>query len=57
MSRLPSTQPTEAEHRILSVLWARGEATVRDVVNALKDTHGLARTMVLTTLRIAERKS
>jgi len=57
MSRLPSTQPTEAEHRILSVLRTRGKATVSDVVNALEDSHGLAHTTVLTTMRIAERKS
>ena len=52
MARSASPQLTEAENRIMSVLWDRGEASVRDVTDALAVEHGLAYTTVLTTIRI-----
>ncbi len=39
MSSRPS-RPTDAELAILNVLWSRGEATVRDVHDALYGPHG-----------------
>jgi BlaI family penicillinase repressor len=52
MARPASPQLTEAEQRIMSVLWQRGEASVRDLTDALEPDHGLAYTTVLTTVRI-----
>ncbi len=52
MSRPPSPQLTKAEQRIIAVLWEMGEASVRDLTNALSAAHGLAYTTVLTTVRI-----
>lgn len=56
MPRKPSTTLTEAEQRLMEVLWRRGEATVAEVVEALPAELGLAYNTVLTTLRILERK-
>lgn len=47
---------TEAELRLMNVLWDRGESAVSDLVAALADTTQLAYTSVLTTIRILERK-
>ena len=44
---------TEAELRIMRVLWARGESLVSDLVAALAP---LAYTSVLTTVRVLEQK-
>lgn len=52
MARPASPQLTEAEQRIMDVLWQRGEASVRDLTDALEAEHGLAYTTVLTTIRI-----
>ncbi|MBV9440667.1 MAG: BlaI/MecI/CopY family transcriptional regulator, partial [Candidatus Eremiobacteraeota bacterium] len=46
---------TEAEYRLMAVLWERGESTVADVVEAIVDPP-LAYNTVLTTLRILEQK-
>ncbi|HWW02947.1 MAG TPA: BlaI/MecI/CopY family transcriptional regulator [Candidatus Acidoferrum sp.] len=45
---------TNAEHRIMEVIWARGSATVADVVEALngKDAY----TTILTLMRILKDK-
>ena len=43
---------TEAEQRIMRVLWAKGEASVREVTDALEDSYPVAYTTVLTLLRI-----
>src|SRR6266436_1414365 len=45
---------TNAEHRIMEVIWARGSATVADVVEALngKDAY----TTILTLMRILKAK-
>jgi predicted transcriptional regulator len=55
MARKKSPTLTEAELRLMDVLWSRGEATVSDVVDALGDPP-LAYNTVLTTLRILEKK-
>jgi BlaI family penicillinase repressor len=52
MARSSSPTLTEAERRIMGVLWERGEASVRDLTDALEPQYGLAYTTVLTTVRI-----
>lgn len=52
MARSSSPTLTEAEHRIMGVLWERGEASVRELTDALEPRYGLAYTTVLTTVRI-----
>ena len=47
---------TEAELRLMKLLWLRGESAVSDLVSALADETPLAYTSVLTTVRILERK-
>lgn len=47
---------TEAELRIMRILWVRGESLVSDIVSALPDGAPLAYTSVLTTVRILEQK-
>src|SRR5580704_6672654 len=54
MPRKKATMLTNAEHRIMEVIWARGSATVADVVEALdgKDAY----TTILTLIRILKAK-
>ncbi|MEM1262015.1 MAG: BlaI/MecI/CopY family transcriptional regulator [Pseudomonadota bacterium] len=52
MARKRKTELTEAEHRIMAVLWRTGEATVRQITDLLDAEHGLAYTTVLTTIGI-----
>jgi len=47
---------TEAELRIMKLLWFRGESVVSDLVAALPDGETLAYNSVLTTIRILEQK-
>jgi predicted transcriptional regulator len=47
---------TEAELRIMKLLWNRGESVVSDLVAALPDGESLAYNSVLTTIRILEQK-
>lgn len=47
---------TEAELRLMKLLWARGESAVADLVAALPEAESLAYTSVLTTIRILEQK-
>ncbi len=47
---------TEAELRLMKVLWERGESAVADLVGAVNDATPLAYTSVLTTVRILEKK-
>lgn len=54
MPRKKSATLTQAELRIMKVLWETGGATVAVVVAALSED--LAYTTVLTTLRVLERK-
>lgn len=47
---------TEAELRLMRVLWMRGESAVADLVEAVAEETPLAYTSVLTTVRILEKK-
>jgi len=47
---------TEAEHRLMQVIWDRGPSTVAEVHEALPAALGLAYSTVLTTMRILEEK-
>jgi BlaI family transcriptional regulator, penicillinase repressor len=51
-----STTLTEAELRLMDVLWLKGSATVQEVQAALPMNPGLAYNSVLTTIRILEKK-
>jgi predicted transcriptional regulator len=52
----PSATLTEAELRIMDVLWQRGSGTVQQVLDALPAKPALAYNSVLTTIRILEKK-
>jgi predicted transcriptional regulator len=54
MPRQKSTTLTNAEHRIMEVVWARGSATVAEVVEALEGKD--AYTTILTLMRILKAK-
>jgi predicted transcriptional regulator len=47
---------TEAELRLMDVLWQRGPSTVQQVLQALPKKSQLAYNSVLTTIRILEKK-
>ena len=47
---------TEAELRLMRVLWERGECAVSEVVAAIANAAPLAYTSVLTTIRVLEKK-
>jgi BlaI family transcriptional regulator, penicillinase repressor len=47
---------TEAELRIMDVLWLKSSATVQQVLDALEQRPALAYNSVLTTIRILEKK-
>ena len=51
-----STTLTEAELRLMDVLWQRGQATVQEVLTGLPDRPPLAYNSVLTIIRILEQK-
>jgi BlaI family transcriptional regulator, penicillinase repressor len=54
MPRKKATMLTNAEHRIMEVIWARGSATVAEVVEALDGRD--AYTTILTLIRILKAK-
>jgi BlaI family penicillinase repressor len=54
MPRKKTLTLTNGEHRIMEVIWARGSATVADVVEALKGED--AYTTILTLMRILKDK-
>ena len=56
MARTRSTTLTEAELRIMNVLWERGSATVHEVLEAMPVQPTLAYNSVLTIIRILEAK-
>lgn len=47
---------TEAELRLMEVLWQKGPATVQHVLESLPESSPLAYNSVLTTIRILEKK-
>jgi BlaI family penicillinase repressor len=56
MSRPRSPALTEAEARVMSVLWQRQTASVADVMAALKKKRAVSYSTVQTILRILEEK-
>ena len=51
-----STTLTEAELRLMDVLWQKGQATVQEVLEGLPEQPPLAYNSVLTIIRILEQK-
>jgi len=47
---------TEAELRIMNVLWLKGAGTVQSILDSLAEKPALAYNSVLTTIRVLERK-
>jgi len=47
---------TEAELRVMKVLWERGSGTVQQVLDSMEEKPALAYNSVLTVIRILERK-
>jgi predicted transcriptional regulator len=47
---------TEAELRLMDVLWLKGSATVQQVLDGLPEKPSLAYNSILTTIRILENK-
>ena len=47
---------TEAELRIMNVLWGKGSGTVQQVLDSITETPTLAYNSILTTIRVLERK-
>jgi predicted transcriptional regulator len=56
LPRNPSATLTEAELRIMNVLWEKGAATVHEVLQAFPPKPALAYNSVLTIIRILEKK-
>lgn len=56
MARTKSRDLTEAELRLMDVLWKKSSATVAEVADALPKQLSLAYNTVLTTMRILEEK-
>jgi predicted transcriptional regulator len=56
LARKKSRNLTEAELRLMDVLWEKGAATVAEVAEGLPKKLGLAYNTVLTTMRILEDK-
>ncbi len=47
---------TEAELRIMNVLWGKGSGTVQQVLDSIDEKPVLAYNSILTTIRVLERK-
>ena len=47
---------TEAELRVMKVLWEKGSGTVQQVLDSITEKPALAYNSVLTTIRILEKK-
>ena len=56
MPRRQSKTLTEAELRIMNVLWTKGSGTVQLILDFLPEKPPLAYNSVLTTIRVLERK-
>ena len=56
MARKQTPTLTEAELKIMRVLWEHKDSTVNDVMDKLPEENSLAYNTVLTTLRILEQK-
>jgi len=56
VARTKSRQLTEAEQRLMDILWTLERATVAEITEALPSNVDLAYNTVLTTMRILEEK-
>jgi BlaI family transcriptional regulator, penicillinase repressor len=56
LPRSQSAVLTDAELRLMEVLWQKGPATIHEVLQALPPKPALAYNSVLTTIRILEKK-
>jgi predicted transcriptional regulator len=56
MARTKTTGLTDAELRLMDVIWDKGSASVGEVVDAMPKRTPLAYSTVLTTMRILEEK-
>ena len=56
MARKPSPALTDAESQVMAVLWRLSQASVGDVVSAMKETRAVTYSTVQTILRILETK-
>lgn len=56
MARKKSTTLTDAEHRIMEIVWEKGAATVAEVAEVLAGKNGAAYTTILTMMRILHGK-
>lgn len=56
MARKKSTQLTDSEQAIMEVLWNRGEASVREITDALSEEKATAYTTVQTMCKILAEK-
>ncbi len=54
--KMKPVQPSKLEAQVLSVLWERGAATVRAVLEAMPDGKTRAYTTILSVLQVMERK-
>ncbi|AQT69988.1 Regulatory protein BlaI [Anaerohalosphaera lusitana] len=55
-SQKENSRPSELELQVLSVLWDKGPASVRDVMNSLPDGKQRAYTSVLSVMQVMEKK-
>ena len=56
MARKRSPTLTDAELRLMEIIWVKGRVTVGELVDALPKRRALAYSTVLTTMRVLERK-
>jgi predicted transcriptional regulator len=56
LPRNKSATLTEAELRLMNVLWKKGSATVHEILGGLTQKPALAYNSVLTTIRVLEKK-
>lgn len=53
---MKTTKPSDLELQILSVLWDKGDSTVRQVLEAMPDGKKRAYTSILSVMQVMEKK-
>jgi BlaI family transcriptional regulator, penicillinase repressor len=53
---METNKPSDLELQVLSVLWKKGSATVREVLEAIPDGKTRAYTTILSTMQVMEKK-
>ena len=53
---MKTAKPSDLEMQILSVLWEKGNATVREVLEAMPDGKKRAYTSILSVMQVMEKK-